>query len=78
MFRLKCHVVIDGSLQLSSKFEGHHVRHNFTDIYKIRIAEVHLYGKVMFERFDKAMDPKRASETSGWSILRKDVQNLFI
>jgi hypothetical protein len=65
MFRLKCHVVIDGSLQLSNKIEGHHVRHNFTDIYKVRIAEVHFYGKVMFEGFDKTMDPKRDSETSG-------------
>lgn len=73
MFRRKCHVVINGFLQLGSKLGGHHIRHNLAIVHKVRVAEVHLYRHVMFQGFDQAMDPKRSSETSRNTILFKDV-----
>ena len=77
MFGVKGHVVVDGLLQLSSKFRGHHVRYNLTNIHKVRIAEVHLHRHVVLQGLDEAMDSKRASKARRESILGKDVQNLF-
>ena len=78
MFRRKCHVVINGFLQFSSKFGGYHIRHNLAIIHEVRIAKVHLYRHVMFQGLDEAMNPKRSSETSRNAILLEDVQDLSI
>ncbi len=49
VFRVKCRVIIDGFLQVSSKFGGHHIRDDFVNIYKLRVAKVHPYCKVMLQ-----------------------------